>query len=57
MTSIGHPKYPSQRGRGSYDLMTFDNVSACCKGQKKSIFYFTTMISQVDLFLVVFGGN
>ena len=27
MTSVGHPKLPSQRGRGSFDLTTFDNVS------------------------------
>ena len=27
MTSIGHPKFPSQRGRGSFDLTTYDNVS------------------------------
>jgi hypothetical protein len=27
MTSVGHPKFPSHRGRGSFDLTTFDNVS------------------------------
>jgi hypothetical protein len=27
MTSINHPKMPSQRDVGSFDLMTYDNVS------------------------------